>query len=99
MPAVASAPSTNDRLRPPRGDLAPDEDLGAVRPLEHGLDGGGAGARPYQVGGGAAAEQQANGLDQDRLPRAGLTGQGGEARLEIDLDGFDHRQVADAKRA
>ena len=33
-----------------------------------------------QVGRGAAAQQEADGLDEDRLARPGLAGQGGEAR-------------------
>ena len=51
-----------------------------------------------QVGGGAGAEQQADGLDEDRLAGAGLAGQDVEARLELDLDGLDHRKVADAEK-
>ena len=46
-----------------------------------------------------AAEQQPDGLDEDRFARSGLAGQDVEARLELDLDGLDHREVADAEKA
>jgi hypothetical protein len=81
------------------GDLAPDEHLGPIGALEERLDGGRIGPGPHQVGRSAASQEQTDSLHQDRLPRAGLTGESGEPGVELDLDGFDHRQVADAKRA
>ena len=47
----------------------------------------------------AAAEQQADGLDQDRLAGAGLAGQDVEAGVELDLDRVDDREVRDAEEA
>ena len=50
------------------------------------------------VGTAFVAQQKPDGLNEDRLPGPGLAGEGGEARVELNLDGFDHRQIADAKR-
>ena len=97
--AVASAPSMKERLRPWLRDLAADDQLAAVASLEDGFDGRLRLAGPDQVGGRAAAEQQADGLDEDRLAGAGLPGQDVEAGLELDLDGLDDRQVPDAEEA
>ncbi len=47
------------------GDLAPDDDLVTVGAVEDGLDRRKVLAGPEQVLGGAPAEQQADGLDQD----------------------------------
>ena len=64
---------------PLRGDLAADEQLLAAA-LEDGLDGGGVLAGADEVARGAAAEQQSDGLDENRLAGAGLAGQDVEAR-------------------
>ena len=91
--------AVDERPAPPGcGDLPADQDLAAVRPLEDRLDGRGVGAGADQVGRGAAAQQEPDRFDEDGLARPGLAGEGGEARIEVDLNGFDHRQVADAKR-
>ncbi len=77
-----------------RGDLAPDEQFVAVRLSKIASTVGDLFAGPDEVAGGAAAEQQADGLDEDRLAGAGLAGQDVEARLELDLDRVDDREVA-----
>ena len=61
--------------------------------------GGGVLARADEVAGGAAAEQQADGLDEDGLAGAGLAGQDVEAGVELDLDRVDDREVPDAQEA
>ena len=61
--------------------------------LEDRLDRGGVLAGADEVAGGAPAEQQADGLDEDRLAGAGLAGQDVEARVELDLDRVDDREV------
>ena len=50
-----------------------------------------------QISGGAGAEEQADGFDEDGLPGAGLAGEDVEPGFELDLDGLDDRQVADAE--
>ena len=90
----------NDRLRPwlvtsRRTMISPSRGRRSKMRFDRGLDFAG----PNQIGGRACAEQQTNCLDEDRLPRAGLARQNVEARLELDLDGLDHRKVADAKQA
>ena len=53
-------------------------------------------ARPDHVGGGAAAEQQPDGLDENRLPCPGLAGQDIEARPEFHFGGVNHGEMGDA---
>ena len=55
------------------------------------------GARADQLAGGPLAEHGVNRVDDDRLARAGLAGQHGEARLKIDRGPLDHRDVVDVK--
>ena len=52
-----------------------------------------------EVARGAAAEQQADGLDEDRLAGAGLARQDVQAGVELDLDRVDDREVPDAQEA
>ena len=52
-----------------------------------------------EVGRRAAAEEQADRFDEDRLAGAGFAGEDVEAGLELDLDGVDDREVADAEEA
>ena len=78
-------------------DLAADDDL-ARRRARRSLRCGVRFAGPHQIGRRAGAEQQADRLDEDGLARAGLAGQDVEAGLELDLDGLDHRKVADAEK-
>ena len=66
-----------------RGDFTADDQLAAVRRVDHRLDHRGFGACPDEVGRGAAAEEEADGFHQDRLAGAGLAGQDGEARAEL----------------
>ena len=60
-------------------------DLGPVRPRADDLL-----RRPV-------TEQEVDGIDDDRLARAGLTGQDVEARSESEIQAVDDRQVAYAK--
>jgi len=88
-----SRASGRHRGRVPR---ARDASRGVV---EDCFDGGLRLARPDQVGRRARAEQEAHGFNEDGLAGAGLPRQHVEAGLELDLDGFDHREVADAEEA
>ena len=97
-PAVASAPLTNARLRPCAVISRRTMQLFPAA-LEDGLDRRGVLAGADEVAGRAAAEQQADRLDEDRLAGAGFARQDVEAGLEFDLDGVDDRQVADAQEA
>ena len=54
------------------GDLPSDEDLAAVRPVEDRLDRGGVLAGSDEVGGSAAADEERDRPDEDRLAGAGL---------------------------
>ena len=56
-------------------------------------------ARANEIGRGAGAEQQSDGFDEDGLARSGLSREHVEPRLELDLHGLDHREVADAEEA
>src|SRR5215203_1679310 len=81
-------------------NFATDENLVAVAVvLEDRFNRGLRFAGTNQVGGSPCAKQQADRLDDDGLPCAGLAGQHVEAGLELDLDGLNHRKVADAKQA
>lgn len=60
-------------------DLSANEALSGRGVLEDRLDGGLGLASTDQIGGCAPAEQEADGLDQDRLPCPGLTGENVEA--------------------
>ena len=82
-----------------RGDLAPDDQLAAVFGLEDRFDGGDVFAGANQVLGGASAEQQADGFDEDGFSGAGLAGQDIERLFKIDGHRLDHREVADGQIA
>ena len=56
-------------------------------------------AGPHQVARRAGAEQQADGLDEDRLAGAGLARQHGEAGVELDLEPLDDGEMLDAQIA
>ena len=47
----------------------------------------------------AAAEEQADRLDENRFSGAGLAGEHGESATEFDLDFLDDREVADVQIA
>ncbi len=51
-----------------------DDDLAAVGGVEHGFDRGGLLAGAHELGRGAAADEQADGAEEDRLAGAGLAG-------------------------
>ena len=80
------------------GDFAAHQEL-LVALLEDRLDGGGVLPGSHQVARGAAAEQQADGFDQDRFAGAGLAGEDVQAGLELDVDGVDDGQIADTEEA
>jgi hypothetical protein len=64
-----------------------------VLQLEDGLDGRSLLARPDEIGRGALAEDEAQGIDQDRLAGAGLAGEQGQAGSERQLERGDERDV------
>ena len=78
-----------------RGDLAAHQQLFAAA-FEDRFDRRGVFAGADEVAGGAAAEQQSDRLDEDRLAGAGLAGQDVQAGVEFDLDRVNHREVLDA---
>ena len=82
-----------------RGDLAPDDRFAAVGRFEDGLDRGRLLSRSYQVRRSAAADQQADGTDEDGLAGAGFAGEDAEARLEFELERVDDGEVADGKES
>jgi len=53
------------------------------------------GARAEQLGIGAAAEGEAERIQQDRLAGAGLAGQHGEAGIDLEIQAVDEDDVAD----
>src|SRR5205814_3633873 len=82
---------------PLAADLAADDQLPPVRLLEEGFNGGVRLARANQISGGARAEQQRDGFDQNGFAGARLPRQHVEPGVELDLHGLDDRQVADAE--
>ena len=67
--------------------------------LEDRLDRRGLLAGADEVGGGAAADEQPDGADEDRLARPGFAGQDVQARLELELEPVDDGEVADGQEA
>ena len=67
------------------------------RQLEHRGDLALLGALAHQRGVAARAERQREGIEQDRLAGAGLAGQHGKARREIDVEPVDQNDVSDRK--
>ncbi len=61
---------------------------------ELGADAGLPGARAEQLQIGAAAEGEAEGIQQDRLAGAGLAGQHGEAGIDLEIQAVDEDDVA-----
>ena len=58
-------------------------------------DFGALGAVTHDFGAGASAGREQQRIDQDRFAGAGLAGEHGQARAELQLDGVDDREVAD----
>ena len=81
------------------GHLAAHDRLAAVRTLEDGLHRRERLARAHQVGAGAAADQQVDRFDEDGLSGAGFAGEDVQARLELDFEMVDDRQMANAQEA
>jgi len=65
--------------------------------VEHRLDPGGIGPGPHLVGGGTGAQRQGQRVHDQRLARAGLAGQHGEAGRDRQPDTLDDRQVLDGE--
>jgi hypothetical protein len=80
-------------------DFTSDQPLRPARALEDRLDGRQLLARPDQVAGGAAAQQQADGSDEDRLTGASLSGKDVQAGVEFELDRIDDREVFNLEKA
>ena len=80
--AVASAPLMKARLRPWEVISRRTIDLGAVSGFEDGFDRRELLAGSQEVLGGPAAEQQADGLDEDGFAGAGLARQDVERRVQ-----------------
>ena len=80
-----------DRLR-----LQPGDDIAARAKFRTDL--GACRAFAHDVGVGAFAERQEQGVDQDRLAGAGLPGQHREAGREVEFERLDDDEVADCER-
>ena len=61
-------------------------------------DGGELLAGAHEVRRGAAANQKANGADQDRLARSSFSGEDIQAGLELELELVDDGKMADGKK-
>ena len=81
-----------------RRDLAANQQFFAAR-LEDRLDRRDILAGTNEVARGPAAQQEADGLDENGLAGAGFSGQDVEAGLELDLRGVDDREAFDAEKA
>ena len=77
------------------GDLAPHDEVAAVRGFELGFDAGGVFAGAHEIRGRAPAEQKPHGLDQHRLSGAGLARQDVERAFKFDGGRLDDRKVLD----
>ncbi len=96
---VASAPSTNARLRPCAETSRRTISSRAVRRVEDRLDGRAVLARTHQLGARASADEQSDRSHQNRLAGAGFPGQDSETGLEFQLQAVDDGQVPDAEEA
>ena len=63
------------------------------RHVEPGAEFGALCAAPHEFAAAPLAQDQPEGVDQDRLACPGLARQYGHARLEVDLDAVDNREV------
>src|SRR5205814_936430 len=97
--AGRSKSAVDERAAPAlRGDLASDDQLFAAA-LEDGFYRRAVFAGANQVARRPAAQQQADGLDEDRFAGAGFAREDVQPRLELDLGGVNDGQVADAQEA
>ena len=83
---------------PLRRDLAADEQFLAVA-FEDRFDRRGVLAGAHEVSRRPPAEEQADGLDEDRLPGPGFAREHVQAGVEFDLDRVNHREVLNAQEA
>ena len=90
-------PVDQDAASAPFDDLAPDHRGAVVRQLHGGFHHCPVGPRPHEVARCPAADEDAEGADDDRLAGAGLPGQHVEPGPELDLDLLDDGQVPDAE--
>src|SRR5690349_18365314 len=67
--------------------------------LEQRFDDGRLLAGADEVGRGTAAKEQPDRFDENGFAGPGLSGQDVQARVELDLDGIDHRQSPDPQKA
>ena len=82
------------------GDFASNDQVGGLaRDFEDRFDGGEVLAGAHQVGRRTAAQQEADGLDEDGLAGPGFARQDVERMFKLDRDRLDDRQVADGKVA
>ena len=77
----------------------PCRDARCVGDVEPGGEFGARGAGPQLAQFEPIAEQQRQRVEQDRLARAGLAGQHGEAALELDVERIDDDEIADRECA
>ncbi len=82
-----------------RGDLATDDQLVTLSRFKHGLDRCEVFAGPDQVLSRPAAQQQADGANQNGLAGPCLAGEDVERLFKLDRDRLDHREVPDGEEA
>ena len=87
----------NARLRPCAEISRRTRTSAAIRRLEDRLNRGRILAGPHEVGRRTAPGQEADRLDDDRFACSGLAGQDVQAGLELDVEGVDDGQAADAE--
>ncbi len=90
--------AANDHLVSVRAQPALFEQGGRAFHLEHGLDGGALFARPDQLRRGPVAQEQTEGVDQDRLSGPGFARQERQAGAELDLERRNEGDVVDPQQ-
>src|SRR5262245_517251 len=80
-----------------RGDLAPDDDVGASRSLEDSLHGGRLFTGADEFSRGTPSDEQSNGAHENGFSRSSLPRENVQAGLELNLQAVDDGQVADGK--
>ena len=81
-----------------RGHLTAGDDLVPVRRFEDRLNGGAFLTGAHQVGRRAPADEQADGFDEDRLPRPGFTREHVQAGREFEVEAIDDGEVLDGEK-
>ena len=101
-PALRIERAAQQHLAVGRAEVVRGEPRGDARDVVRFEDGGELRAlrtRPKLAELEAIAEQQGEGVEQDRLAGAGLAGQHREAAVELEIERFDDDEIADGQEA